>query len=171
MVDISQMLTGGKTLFETGYVIFRLINKFKKFPLTGIYCACWQHNPDNKDEFEVGTMRMYQLGDKIKGEIFAGDKAWPFKALYKHGIILCEYEEFSGNIGNFKLEAADGGLNINRLHGTWNGSTHIDEEYREIKGALFFTAKGKECVEKCHAHTFSKVSGTGLCMEKSNHSN
>ena len=166
MLQISQFITFAKITFEILKALYRLINRLKKRPLTGILCTCWQHDESQKTEYEVGSIRMYQWGDKVIGEIYCGDRMWPFRGKFLHGILKGDYEEWSGFKAHFELTPADEGKNFDRLQGKWSGSTEVNEKVKKATDLRFYAARGNYRRMYCHVKMFKKDrKNIGVCLK------
>lgn len=116
-----------KALSKIGMEIFKTISSIRPHPINGTYCTCWQCDPGDATKHEVGSMRIYKLGKKVKGFIICADAVWPINATYfDMNEFDGYYMERPGSIARFSLAADANGLDIDRFLGTWEGTVMKD---------------------------------------------
>lgn len=144
-------------LVKVGFEIFKGISSIRPHRINGSYCTCWQCDPTDPTKYEVGSMRIYKVGQKVKGFITCSDAVWPIDAKYvKRNSFAGEYTEEHGDKASFSLEAASGGRVIDRYIGTWEGT--VDSKRGAVpSGKLkMFAARNARCKDYCNIQYFTE---------------
>ena len=164
-LEIYTGLKIGAVVIKHVPALAKAIRKIKKQKLEGIWCVCWQSTSDNSDRYEVGSMKMEQLGKSITGGMYCAEKMWTFSGKFKEGKIAAQCKGNGSDRGSFNLRFGDGGNNEDKLEGKWSGYSETGGTVAEEYGLPFYAARKKTVNPLCHSRNFKTEKGIGACAD------